>query len=99
MITASVIGAVVWWFIASEPSPTAWILASLLFVYAVLGFVFLLLSLDDFFPASAIPIDAEQIPQPLLRHEPASADRDTRARLAEEITTAAKSWGIDKKAR
>jgi hypothetical protein len=59
---ACVIGASFWLFIASEPSPTAWIIAALVVAYAILGYMFLMLHLDEVILSEVIRIEAERSP-------------------------------------
>ena len=99
MIAASIIGAAAWLFLAGDPSPVAWILALLLLSYAVLGYVYLSLTVETISPDAADHFGFEQLPETAPRLEAAPASVDLKHELAKEIQHAAKAWGVDKKGR
>lgn len=62
-VFSCVIGAGVWVFVSSNPSPTAWIIATLLLTYLVLGYCLLelyLLELES--PGTPVQVHAQQPP-------------------------------------
>ena len=97
MIAASIIGAAAWLFLASDPSPIAWILALLVLSYTVLGYVYLSLTVETISPDADGPFGFEQIPQPTHRLETAPTSAELKTDLTKEIQHAAKAWGVDKK--
>ncbi len=75
----------------------AWILAWLLLCYVVLGYLFLMLCLDDLFPEGFYDeVEPQRAP---IHVEPAPSSSSSPAELVREINMAAKAWGIDKKKR
>ena len=99
MIATSIIGAAAWLFLASDPSPLAWILALLLLSYVVLGYVYLSLTVETVSPDEAGPFGFEQLPETAPRLEIRPVSADVKHELTKEIQTAAKAWGVDKKGR
>lgn len=59
-ITATVIGLAVWWFLASNPSPTALILAAMVVWYAFFVYCLIALYLPD--PQQEAPVKNQQPP-------------------------------------
>jgi hypothetical protein len=56
-----IIGAIVWAFLSSNPSPAAWILLALFTSYAILGYLFWMLHLEEGIFANGIKIQPERI--------------------------------------
>ena len=61
-VFSSVVGAGVWMFISSNPSPIAWIIAALILIYLILGYCLLEIYLMEAATGgSPVPVHAQNV--------------------------------------
>jgi hypothetical protein len=98
MILFAVIYTGLWVFIASDPSPVAWVIAMLAFSYTILGYLYLELTFFEmvYSAAHVPPAPGKQLAEPPVAQAHQAPDAHE---VYQRMQSAAKEWGTDKKGK